>query len=1061
LGDGLYEHPCLKTLKLAHNNILAKPACVILSAVKDCESLTEVDLSDNPIGEEGARSLLALNLTHGNRVKVDIRNCTLKLKDPTCWFQMHNPRGTYELDLARPYERAICIELLRIVARDKDLEFSNLKFIAPEDSSGAGSDLSLKLFEEKRNDTPGLARGESFIIRRSISTVGRISSTGSQSISPRSLGGVKSHNLSRTNSYAEPTQDEFGANNELEVNSTKLSPSGSAPQSPKSIYPRSSAVSSPSSSKKIPNSNHQNKDDDETYIRETFREAANRIFQQYDRDQSGTLDKAEVAHILEQLGLEGSWALVDKLVAMYDSDGSGCIEENEFVSFLMDVKKSYEKESNLLFANRYFYLGNENMVHGKGPKAYLPPSHGRMKLVVDGQSSNGDVGNEVISTAQIQSLLDAGKTICESSALFEFALDASTWTINEARTFFKAMVRELGSVLQVMMKLLPRMATPLDVRMLIAYVTNHDFQQIQHLKLALGPLFRILIGIPNGFYQLSLNDPNDRKAIHLLMQLSHKHNQERKKMHLGDTSQMGNWSSFRNVILDGQATILNEESFLDEKKIPDKGKLDFDFVLIESVSMKEVEISNLRLFRVVQALGMVDSSKRKRIFQRLDYQRDEGRQVAKGYGNRKWEIGHNAASNIAERLESFYDVESLQNRVAAPYIVPPTKEETSVLEDKKKLKGAISFKANQSGKPGPRQSQSRGSQLSSAKPISRAPSTSVESPKHSAASLFQAPDTPQDVGGVMSRPGSSAVIGNELRTIDIYGQHIKEMLEHPAASSDPAFIAMRVIDALEMILAGRYLTCAQLSLIVERLPGGELRLHDLATYRVELIVSLFSRIKDLINFDFVLKDLESTEIAMLIFRLGWLNTWNPLKAEGDVCLNLARREERQMAKMLVCLNFLEHGSNWLHPSFHETREEHLAYRATHPVRSFVDEMEEVEKKDNEKALLEADTRESKTHNDEDHSWSMPSAWLVEATFPQHGILALQYFSGKGVQFNGASPNVPIRMALMPFVLPSPYEEDLRHPSEFTVEHSDSVLQKLGVKFSLHTLTGSSCAAGAK
>lgn len=33
---------------------------------------------------------------------------------------------------------------------------------------------------------------------------------------------------------------------------------------------------------------------------------------------------------------------------------------------------------------------------------------------------------------------------------------------------------------------------------------------------------------------------------------------------------------------------------------------------------------------------------------------------------------------------------------------------------------------------------------------------------------------------------------------------------------------------------------------------------------------------------------------MLIFRLGWLNIWNPIKAEGCMWLNISRREERQV-----------------------------------------------------------------------------------------------------------------------------------------------------------------------
>lgn len=56
-----------------------------------------------------------------------------------------------------------------------------------------------------------------------------------------------------------------------------------------------------------------------------------------------------------------------------------------------------------------------------------------------------------------------------------------------------------------------------------------------------------------------------------------------------------------------------------------------------------------------------------------------------------------------------------------------------------------------------------------------------------------------------------------------------------------------------------------------------MQLNEHTTYRVEVIVRLFSTLTDVINFDFVLKELSNAEQAMLIFRLGYLNIWNPAK----------------------------------------------------------------------------------------------------------------------------------------------------------------------------------------
>jgi len=78
--------------------------------------------------------------------------------------------------------------------------------------------------------------------------------------------------------------------------------------------------------------------------------------------------------------------------------------------------------------------------------------------------------------------------------------------------------------------------------------------------------------------------------------------------------------------------------------------------------------------------------------------------------------------------------------------------------------------------------------------------------------------------------------------------------------------------------------------------------------RVELVVMLHSRVVDLYNFDDVLAELAPAERAEVSFRLGTLNVWSPLKAEGPFCLNLAMREDRQVVRMLIHLREREKAS---------------------------------------------------------------------------------------------------------------------------------------------------------
>lgn len=242
--------------------------------------------------------------------------------------------------------------------------------------------------------------------------------------------------------------------------------------------------------------------------------------------------------------------------------------------------------------------------------------------------------------------------------------------------------------------------------------------------------------------------------------------------------------------------------------------------------------------------------------------------------------------------------------------------------------------------------------------------------------------------------------------MDIYGHHVKEMLENVMMERE--LIAIRILDALETVLAGRYLTCAQVGLIVERFPFGNVKHSDFGSFRVELIVSLFSRITDIINFEYVLKELDNVEIAMVIFRLGWLNVWNPLKPEGNICLDLSRREERQVARMLITLKYVETGETWQEQSFRPS--------LTAPMP-------------------------------EDNTWKLPIGWYAESTLPNAGILSLMYFSGKGIQLQGCEPNIASRVSLMALVLAQPFAEDVWHSSDSVVNKAESLVQRLGFRLS--------------
>ncbi len=55
--------------------------------------------------------------------------CSLRIKDPHCWFDsLTDTDKEYTLQLSQPYDRAVCIELLRTVSGNEGLTVSKYQY---------------------------------------------------------------------------------------------------------------------------------------------------------------------------------------------------------------------------------------------------------------------------------------------------------------------------------------------------------------------------------------------------------------------------------------------------------------------------------------------------------------------------------------------------------------------------------------------------------------------------------------------------------------------------------------------------------------------------------------------------------------------------------------------------------------------------------------------------------------------------------------------------------------------------------------------------------------------
>ncbi len=68
-------------------------------------------------------------------------------------------------------------------------------------------------------------------------------------------------------------------------------------------------------------------------------------------------------------------------------------------------------------------------------------------------------------------------------------------------------------------------------------------------------------------------------------------------------------------------------------------------------------------------------------------------------------------------------------------------------------------------------------------------------------------------------------------------------------------------------------------------------------------------------FDIELQMQQNAGRLALARRLGWLNCWTPISAEGFYCLSLDKRDERLVMQVLLKLARGETGRGWIAPQF--------------------------------------------------------------------------------------------------------------------------------------------------
>lgn len=217
------------------------------------------------------------------------------------------------------------------------------------------------------------------------------------------------------------------------------------------------------------------------------------------------------------------------------------------------------------------------------------------------------------------------------------------------------------------------------------------------------------------------------------------------------------------------------------------------------------------------------------------------------------------------------------------------------------------------------------------------------------------------------------------------------------------------------------LTCHQLAFLLHRMSVQDPNMfaegmkRAYGSTRVEVVIALYNQISDIVNLPCLLKHLTVYERACLIFRLGWLNLWSPVRPNGIYHLRFHQREERQMIRLLIVLSLLGSETEWKSGKIFSTDGGPGGVDLT----------------PNENGCI------------------IPAEWHKEEGLPSRGVLSLEFLS-KESESNLLKSNPPFLAYVLP-ILSSQEDKLSQHQKRrdnITINHCQFVLRNAGLSLNL-------------
>lgn len=186
-----------------------------------------------------------------------------------------------------------------------------------------------------------------------------------------------------------------------------------------------------------------------------------------------------------------------------------------------------------------------------------------------------------------------------------YALKLVKFRLAEGISLFRFLFRtNTVTKVKLAVLLLPCIDSPVECRRFLSVVTDDDRIEMQQVKKTMGQSIRIFFATYDGYYCLDMREELDRLCLYRLVELSKSINMKRRKACpfrlglVGDTSQHGNWSCFRNELFNHKPFEITPEKVT---PAPLSGLIEFDFVAGFQPEVTDVPMLDRRFLTVLTA----------------------------------------------------------------------------------------------------------------------------------------------------------------------------------------------------------------------------------------------------------------------------------------------------------------------------------------------------------------------------------------------------------------------------------------------------------------------------